>query len=279
MEIDKYFIFSDESGSWGSENDPFYVRSWIKIKENDFYRLVGIWETKKYQLPTKESLLKNSSGISDVFKKENLVYFFTFTKLNEFYLRKFYIKNKIIEQVNMVISQLEYKLKAYMKNQIPAKVKNAINYVLFLNMYEVFHIENALEKLYFSNEKATLVIDKPKFSENDYLKIFENLKRDKDIELIFSHKKDKNEYKTKYTLGISLADSLASMCFDLLTKKENQIRDYFKKYILEKSLPGNIGLNGLNKVFYPVNRSYGDDKLFTEEEELIKNLSNKLNYN
>ena len=279
MEIDKYFIFSDESGSWGNENDPFYVRSWIKIKENDFYRLVGIWETKKYQLPTKESLLKNSSGISDVFKKENLVYFFTFTKLNEFYLRKFYIKNKIIEQVNMVISQLEYKLKAYMKNQIPAKVKNAINYVLFLNMYEVFHIENALEKLYFSNEKATLVIDKPKFSENDYLKIFENLKRDKDIELIFSHKKDKNEYKTKYTLGISLADSLASMCFDLLTKKENQIRDYFKKYILEKSLPGNIGLNGLNKVFYPVNRSYGDDKLFTEEEELIKNLSNKLNYN
>jgi hypothetical protein len=275
-----YFIFSDESGSWGNRKDPFYVRSWIKIREDDFYRLVGIWETHKLPYPTKESLLKNSQGINEKLEKENFIYFFTFTKMDEFYLRKINIKDKIMEQVNRVILQLEHVLKTYMKNQIPIKVKNAIDYVLFLNMYESYHLKNAIEKLYSSDEKVTLVIDKPKFSEDDYLKIFEDIKKDRSISLLFSHKKDKADYTTKYKLGISIADSLVSMCCNLLKDedKDNLILDYFKKYILGKSLAGNIGLVGFNKVFYPVNQSYGNEKLITEERNLIRTLSKKLNH-
>jgi hypothetical protein len=142
-------------------------------------------------------------------------------------------------------------------------------------MYEAFHIENAWRNLHSLNEKSIFVIDKPQFSESDYLKVFKDKTKENESELIFSHKKEKE----KYSLGIYIADSLASLGFDLLTSNETRIIDYFKRYILAKSVAGNIGLNGFNKVFYPVNRSYGDDKLFTEEEELIKSLSAKLSYN
>lgn len=272
MEDNKYFIFSDEAGSWGNKSSQFYIRSWIKIKDSDFYRLVGVWETKKLPFPTKESLLKNSQEINNILEREHLVYFFTFTKLNEFYLRKFNIKNKLMEQLSIVMSQLEYKLKTYMKDQIPSKVKSAINYVLFLNMYEAFHIENAYKTLHSLNEKSTFVMDKPQFSEGDYLKIFKDKTKENESELIFSHKKEGESYN----LGIHIADALASLGFDLLKLNETPITDYFKKYILPKSLAGNIGLNGFNKVFYPVNRSYGNDKLFAKEEMLIKSLSTKL---
>lgn len=274
MENNKYFIFSDEAGSWGSQHNQFYVRAWIKIQESDFHRLVGLWTTKKLPYPTKESLLKNSQDINNILKKEHLICFFTFTKLNEFYLRKFNIKDKLMKQLSIVMSQLEYKLKTYMKDQIPPKVKGAINYVLFLNMYEAFHIENAYRNLHSLNEKSVFVIDKPQFSESDYLKIFKDKTKENESELIFSHKK----LGGKYSLGIYIADALASLGSDLLISNETRITDYFKKYILAKSLAGNIGLNGFNKVFYPVNRSYGDDRLFTEEEVLIKSLSTKLNY-
>jgi len=277
--MEKYFIFSDEAGSWGNENNYFYVRSWVKTKEEDFYRLNGLWTTKKLPYPTKKSLLKNDQDISGVLKNGHFIFFFTFTKLNEFYLRKFNIKDKIMEQLMLVMAQLEYKLKTYMKDQIPAKVKSAINYVLFLNMYEAYHLENAWRNLFSANQKLTFIIDKPQFSENDYLKVFKDKINSNESELIFSHK----EKEEKYSLGIYIADSFASLCWDLLlscldSPSSNQIKiiNYFKEYILSKSVAGNIGLNGINKVFYPVNRGYGNEILFSEEEKLIKNLLNKL---
>lgn len=277
--MEKYFIFSDESGSWSNRSDRFYVRSWIKIKETDYLYLEGLWKNKKFPKPTEGSLLKNSNGIADELNKKDFKYFFTFTKLDEFYSRKFYVRDKILESVSLVISQLESKLKSYMKNKIPVKVQEGINQIMFLNIYEAYHIENAVKILCeitnnheFNHE---FYIDKPQFAENDYLEIFNNQVRNiSQTRLIFARKKEGESNN----LGVYYADALASMFKKILNGgNHSKITNYLKLNIFTKSYAGNIGTNGFNKVFYPVNKSYGNDELREEESTLVNSLLSKLN--
>lgn len=274
--MEKYFIFSDESGSWSNKSDRFYVRSWIKIKEADYLYLEGLWKNKKLPEPTENSLLKNSKGISDELNKKNFKFFFTFTKLDEFYSRKFYVRDKILENVSLVISQLESRLKSYMKNKIPAKIQEAINQVMFLNIYESYHIENAVKVLCNDNSNYEFYMDKPQFTENDYLEIFNNqVKNINQTKLIFARKKE-GEFNN---LGLYYADALASMFKKILNGgNHTKIKDYLKKHIFTKSYAGNLGTVGFNKIFYPVNKSYGDDELRREENSLINSLLSKFNY-
>lgn len=272
----KYYIFSDESGSWANPQDKFYIRSWIKIREEDYLRLIGLWAQKKYPMPTKDTLLKNSNNIVDELNKIEFRYFFTFTKIDEFYNRKIYVRDTIIQSVSTALSQLETNIKNYMKEKIPRKIENAINQILFLNIYESFHIENALKNLCYSEETYELYLDKPQFTENDYLEIF-NIRLDQkglkdNARLIFTRKKNNGDH-----LGIFYADALASLSIKLLQENANsKIVEFFKRNILPKSLPGNIGIKGFNKVFYPVSRSYGNDNLQLEESHLINVLNEKL---
>jgi hypothetical protein len=271
----KYFIFSDEAGSWSNRSDRFYVRSWLRIKEDDYLYIEGLWKTKKLPKPTEGSLLKNSNGISDELNKKNFNFFFTFTKLNEFYSRKFYVRDKILESVSLAISQLENQLKSYMKNKIPAKIQNSINQIMFLNIYEAYHIENAIKVLCEADSNYEFYIDKPQFAENDYLEIFNNqVKNINQAKLIFSHKKEGKPNN----LGVYYADALASMFKKILNSKNHaEITRYLKTHIFTKSYAGNIGTSGFNKIFYPVNKSYGNDELKSEEKALVNNLSTKLN--
>lgn len=273
--MEKYFIFSDESGSWSNKSNRFYVRSWIKIKETDYFYLEGLWKNKKFPKPTEDSLLKNSNGITDKLNKKDFKYFFTFTKLDEFYSRKFYVRDKILESVSLAISQLENQLKSYMKNKIPLKVQEAINQVMFLNIYEAYHIENAVKILCEITNNYEFYIDKPQFTENDYLEIFNNRVRNiSQTRLIFVRKKEGESNN----LGVYYADALASMFKKILNGRNNsKITNYLKLNIFTKSYAGNIGTNGFNKVFYPVNKSYGNDELRIEESNLVNSLLSKLN--
>jgi len=272
--MEKYFIFSDESGSWADKSDGFYVRSWIKLKEADYLYLEGLWKTKKFPKPTEDSLLKNSMGIADELNKKDFKYFFTFTKLDEFYSRKFYVRDKILESVSLAISQLESQLKSYMK-KIPTKVQEGINQILFLNIYESYHIQNAVNILCEATANYEFYLDKPQFTENDYLEIFNNQVRSiNQTKLIFSRKKE-NESNN---LGVYYADALASMFKKILNGRNyNKITNYLKENIFTKSYAGNIGTNGFNKIFYPVNKSYGNNELRSEESTLVNNLLSKLN--
>lgn len=272
VNMEKYFIFSDESGSWSNKDDRFYVRSWIKIKETDCLYLEGLWKNKKFPKPTEGSLLKNSNGIVNELNKKDFKYFFTFTKLDEFYSRKFYVRDKILESVRLVILQLESRLKSYMKNKIPVKIKQAINQIMFLNIYEAYHIDNAVKILCESTDNYEFYIDKPQFAQNDYLEIFNNQVSNIQTKLIFVHKKE-NESNS---LGVYYADALASMFKKILNGgNHSKIIHYFKLNIFTKSYDGNLGTKGFNKVFYPVNKSYGNDELRSEERILINDLLSK----
>ena len=75
MDRNKYFIFSDESGRWADPKCNFYVRSWIKITEERYLYLKGLWQQKKLPHPTKPSLIKNSNRITEILIKKNLKLF------------------------------------------------------------------------------------------------------------------------------------------------------------------------------------------------------------
>ncbi len=267
--MDKYFIFSDECGSWASKTDKFYLRSWIKIKESDYLYLEGLWKTKKLPKPTEKSLLKNSKGIKDELNKIEFKYFFTFTKLEEFHSRKFNVRDRILESVSAAISQLENQIKAYMR-KIPIKINEGINQIMFLHIYEAYHIENAIDIMCDSENLFEFYIDKPQFVENDYLEVFNNKTNYK---IVFIHKKE-SEAKN---IGIYYADALSSLFGSILNNQDSILANYFKTNILPKSYAGNIGANGFNKIFYPVNKSYGSTKLREEENILINKISSILN--
>jgi len=271
----KYYIFSDESGSWANPQDKFYIRSWVKVKEDDYLKLVGLWGKMKYPKPTHNSLLKNSNNIVGELNKIESKYFFTFTKLDEFYKRKFNVRNVIMENVSAALLQLEDKLKSYMKTEIPKKTKDAVNYVLFLNIYESYHIENALRELCDSGEDYEVYFDKPQFTENDYIEIFNKLTEKSKVKAkpVISKKSSNNGEG----LGISYADGLALLSIKIIQENANdEIIEFLKKNILLKSIAGNIGVMGFNKIFYPISRSYGDDNLRLEETNLINNMIQKL---
>lgn len=273
--MEKYFIFSDESGSWSNRSDKFYIRSWIKIKERDHLYLEGLWKSRKFPKPSEESLLKNSNGISDELNKADFKYFFTFTKLDEFYSRKFYVRDKILESVSLVISQLENQLKSYMKSKIPTKIQEGINQIMFLHIYEAYHIENAVKILCEAENEFEFYLDKPQFTENDYLEVFNNqISNSYKASLIFARKKEGESNN----LGAYYSDALASVFRKFLDNQNStKIVNYLKSNILTKSYAGNIGTNGFNKIFYPVNKSYGSGELKDEESNLVNSILSRLN--
>jgi len=266
LEDKKYFIFSDESGSWSNPKCKFYIRSWIKIEEKQYLYFKGLWSQRKLPYPTYQSLLKNSNEIADILKNDNFKYFFTITKLNEFYLRKWGIR----DSVSLALSQLENILLKEYEKKIPPKLKTALNQVLFLNVYEKVHIENAMEYLLEKNGVFyEFYINKPQFSEDDYLEIFDNAKNKFKINAKIQFITNKEN-----ELGVSFADAISSIFYKSLLEENRDCINLLKNNIFPYSVVGGMGIKGINKVFYPVNRSYGRDDLQKEEKEFIDNIRN-----
>lgn len=266
----KFYIFSDEAGHWSQAKIPFYCRSWILISEENYLFLSGLWENKKLEMPTEKSILNNDKLI-DYFINKKTKFFFTFTKLNEFYERKWTIR----DNVSLALSQLEKILTREYEKKILKKLENALNQILFLHVYEKCHLENSLEAFNVNNEYSyEIYLNKPQFAENDYEEVFEEIKNKKNLKnlVIYFVKNREND------LGIKLSDSLASIFEKVLADNDNsKFKEFMKNKILPHCIGGHIGIKGINKVFYPVNKSYGSDKLRIEETEIIQKLNNLFN--
>lgn len=87
-----YIIFTDESGVWSSksqyQNETYYVRSWVKVSMDFEKHLENIFRTKRYDV---------------------LVFHLTFTRLSEFYNRKFVVKREIIKAMHKIFFNLKSK--------------------------------------------------------------------------------------------------------------------------------------------------------------------------
>lgn len=250
----EYLIFSDESGSWASRNGkrspPVYLRSWVKIKKQDCEQ----WDLRY--------------NIDKILRKNKIEVLFTFTCLEEFYTRKFKAREDNVVYIENAISTLEQQAhKGYLK-EIPLRVKNVINYVLFLYVYERWHLENALERLWDPSNKYTFIFEKPQFTQRDYKKVIASTKIAGNYKIL----------KANSHIGLKIADRLARFfnkkIIEKLLKKEaidKRIVDHYKKFILPNLKTAGNCAAGVNKVFLS-NRLY----LTATEKKLIKDL-NELN--
>jgi hypothetical protein len=230
MSNQTHLIFTDESGAWGNRKNCFYIRSWLKTTVADLSKLEQLRENNRIDILKLFTFLDGNG--TEVF--------FTITFLDEFYTRKFVIRDEIAGQVNQIMLNLQDRIKEYMK-KIPRKVEDAINYVMFLHVYEKFHIMNAYEHLKLSFEKDQWFFEKPQFNQKDYRIILEELGI-KNYKLISKSKINKEQYN----LGIKIADRLASSFNKIASFKSNED---FNRYIVPRLCnDGNI-LRGVNKVF------------------------------
>ena len=252
--MEEYFIFSDESGSWGSQNGkknpPFYVRSWVKIKKRECDQL---------------DLRFN---IDNILKQNKIEILFTFTYLEEFYARKFKAREDNVTYIENTIDTLEQQVHKKYLLEIPKRVRSVINYVLFLYVYEKWHIENALERLWDRDNKYTFIFEKPQFNKRDYKNVISSTKIAGNYEILRANSR----------IGLKIADRLARIFNKKIVEKslkeeslDQGTVDYYKKFVLPNlKIKGNCGV-GAKKIFLS-----NLANLTTIEKRLIKTL-NELN--
>jgi hypothetical protein len=259
--MEKYFIFSDECGYWhNQEENSYYIRSWIKIPEKNYYILKGKFDKEKLSYPSEKCLIKNEKGITEIILNEenNIYFFFTFTRLKEFYLRKFNVRDRVL----LALTQLENCLRKEYEKKIPKKVKDAVNYILFLHVYESYHIDNAIKYLCDKENYFTFIIDKPQFIEKEYEEIFEETSKKYGYNTEFVIEKNDKE------LGIKLVDALAKILEEALKNKNKEKVNFLKEKILKKGIiGGRLGINGLCKIFDYIPSTYGNVELLLKEDE------------
>jgi len=259
-----YYIFSDESGSWSTARDVYYVRSWFKISQDNYLGLKFYYDKIKeiHKITTEElkweklsSIFKNFPEIlykffresKCDFKESKFEIFITFTILKEFYQRKFNIREKVVEFINEM--DLE-DVQPYLSN-ISSKVKNSINYVLFLNIYERYHLQNAFERLISKEGENVyyLFIDKPQFLPRDYLALIKEISKNDS----FWKKSIKPEIgDSKDLLGIQIADLICGCFYQNLKKKlkDDESKNFFLEFIKPYLFPQGNVIKGINKVMF-----------------------------
>lgn len=130
MDKTKFFIFSDESGSWHDERD-IYVRSWVVITEEDSKKLLNKVDEIAAFLGANELSWKVISGNNKYFQSFNDISFRIFITVsspkdidwkNKYVLTRDFISN--IENFNF--GELNDDLKIYVKERILRDIKNAL---------------------------------------------------------------------------------------------------------------------------------------------------------
>lgn len=221
----KFIVFTDESGSWNEkplgESESYYVRCWVRIAEKD---------------------IKFLSGNLDKIKNSSARVYFTFSKLSEFYSQKYNVREEIEREVGTIFLKLGKSIKDYM-NRIPKEIRDAINRVLFLYIYERYAWEYAKTSgiLNFADK---IFINSPQFTKADYKDLLKTLGFSKENYFFIERNEDNK--------GISAADTLSRLMKKVIVENfGNKERVSNLKNIIRNNAvkeEGNMIL-GVDKVF------------------------------
>ncbi len=214
----KYFVFSDESGSWHDSN-CVYVRSWIVIGESSYSKLID-----------KINYINTSIGCNEL-KWKTLAHnpsFFNF--VDEFDFRIFITisspsdinweqKYKVTRSFSTQVENFDFgEIDSVLMESLKKKMFDDIKNVLFLNFYEKTHIQNAKDAIdSVLPKKDNLLIyrvDPPQMSENGWRDILKAISPGVQIEFPRSHSDE----------GIQFADTVAG-CVRSFIEKDGDINE------------------------------------------------------
>ncbi len=247
----KYFVFSDESGSWSDSNAEYYVRSWIKITEGQHCllerKVSHIKEngTKELKWDNFKRNVKRSDAYKDIFALDFTI-FITISKTGTFLARQF----KIIDTLeNLQESDITGGTKLpQIKTALKSKIINSARMVLFLNYYERLHIENSIKALFqnqqelsaFNKGDVEYKVDTPQFLDKEWEDVAKQCGI-KNIELV------KHSEKRP---GIELADLVAGCVGDMI-KGDANAKTIYDTYIKPKMTDMNSrDIPNPNLIFY-----------------------------
>ncbi|HEX8993691.1 MAG TPA: DUF3800 domain-containing protein [Candidatus Paceibacterota bacterium] len=203
IEREKYFVFSDESGSWHNPAD-IYVRAWIVVPEREHARLVDALSYVKSELECSEVRWRTLAGNRRYFPivdKFNFRIFLTISSPADIHWEiKYRLTRSFEEQMDLLdFGNIDDALTSLLKKKIYDDIRN----VLFLHFYERTHIKNAKDGIerVLSSPEHTLIyrVDPPQMSKDGWGGILQEISPDIQLEFPKSHSDE----------GIQFADVVA----------------------------------------------------------------------
>lgn len=227
----KYFVFSDESGSWhkdkGAEDKDVYVRSWIVVHESGYDKMVEAINYASSEIQCNElrwKTLANQEKYWGLLEKFDFRIFITITCPSDIkWESKYRITRDFHEQVhNLDFGEISENLVDALKKKIFDDIKN----VLFLNYYEKTHIENAkkgIDRVLPQSDNVLIYrVDPPQMSKDGWLQMLSSIAPDIQLEFPRSHADE----------GIQFADIIAGSIrsFLIKDKKAGQAKKFIAKF-------------------------------------------------
>lgn len=245
----KFFIFSDESGSWHDEDD-IYVRAWIVISKKTYEEklLLKIDQISSFMNDAKELKWSGFANSNKYFKEFNDIEFGIFITISSpkdiNWEGKYNVTKNFKDSVDSFdFGEIDDEVVIYLKDRMYRDIKNA----LFLNYYEKLHIENAkngIERIIKKPDYDLIYrVDPPQLPHEGWRKILENISDDEDINLEFP--------KSIRTQGIQFADLIAGSVRSFMIKdKKKDASEEFLREIKSKLISKNKYNPNPNLIMY-----------------------------
>lgn len=222
----KYFVFSDESGSWHESGDV-YVRSWVVVHESDYPKLIEAVRLVISELGANElkwGTIAGNKKYWDLVSKFDFRVFLTVSSVSDIlWEKKYRITRNFPEQIETLdFGEIDQELKVLLKKKIFDDIKN----VLFLKFYEKTHIENAklgIDRVLPKRENLLVYrVDPPQMSHDGWKRILLTISPGVQIEFPKSHTDE----------GIQFADIIAGCVrsFLILDKHQKEAEKYIRMF-------------------------------------------------
>ena len=268
MEINsnEFLIFSDESGCWkpdpNGNSENYYIRAWVRLKEEDLKPLNQLIEKIFNEL--KENNSKNIEELRWKYMKNDvLLKSLDETNLKELFdinfqtfitisvpscaierireTKTYFEIDKINEEhLTGYISDSIYKDDRNLAEITKKKLIKTVEHMLFMGIYEKYHIENA-KKAFDLCETVDyeFIIDRPQCDKE----MWKDIANIKNVELEDSKKNP----------GIQLADVVVGCYQDLLKDRESddykKAFEFYEKYLKSKQVYKGKELPNPNLIF------------------------------
>jgi len=199
----KYFVFSDESGSWHDTCDA-YVRAWVVVHESDYGALVDVIDYVNSEIGCTELKWKTIAGNQKFwFFLERFEYriFLTISCPKDI---RWESKYKITRNFFTQVESFDFgEIDSLLVTLLKKKMFNDIRNILFLKYYEKTHIENAkkgIDRILPARENLLIYrVDPPQMSQDGWRDILQAISPGVQIEFPKSHS----------DVGIQFADIIA----------------------------------------------------------------------
>lgn len=230
----KFFIFSDESGSW-HDFDDIYIRAWVVVSEDTYEQklLPKVDEIASF-MNANELKWSSFSNLKKYFSEFNEISFRVFITISSpadiNWEEKYNVTKKFETSVQAFnFGEIDKELVEYLKDRMYRDIKNA----LFLHYYEKLHIENAkngIESVIRPEEYDLIYrIDPPQMSLKGWTDILCKISGTTKVNLEFP--------KSEHAQGIQFADLIAGAFKSyIIEDKQKDNAEFFLKNIKSKTI-------------------------------------------